>query len=167
MSNQFQTQNNFQLAFTRLPNVMINLQQCNIPSIQMTHSQVGTPFSFIKEPDTKINYGDFMVSFKLDENFDSYLEIFNWMKGLGFPKDFTQYSNLKGDAFNKRENIFSDATLTTLTNASNSNVRVEFQNMFPITLSEIDFSTMLTDANNIDVFASFAYDTFDIYKLPQ
>lgn len=165
MANDFLQNNQFSLTFTKAPNLAINLQTCSIPGLGMSHTEIGTPFSFLKEPDTKINFSEFPVTFKLKENFDGYLEIFNWMLGLGFPESFTQYANLKGVGEPTRKNIFSDITLTVLTNKNNANLRVVFKDAFPTFLSQVDFDTQTEDATMIDVAASFEYHMFTIEEL--
>jgi hypothetical protein len=166
MANDFLQNSQFTLSFLKLPNVVLRLQTCSIPSLGMSHSEVGTPFSWIKEPDTKVTFSEFPITFKLDENFDGYLEVFNWMMGLSFPEDFSQYRDLKGDVPPQdRTNIFSDATLSVLTNANNPNIRVNFVGAFPTFLSQVDFETTNEDAMNIDIAASFEYQRFSIEKL--
>ena len=158
MDNQkLQTKNSFQLSFDKLPNALLNLQLCPIPSISLSHSAIGTPFSFIKEPDTRLVYSSFDIQFKLSENFAGYLEIFNWINGLGFPESFEQYSDWKGTS-GKREKIFSDSSLMIMTATNNPSIRVDFTNMFPTALSEIEFDTTVQDATYIDVSARFEFD---------
>lgn len=130
----------------------------------MTISQVGTPFSNMKEPDTKIMFEDLVCTFKLTENFDGYLEIYNWIKGLGFSQSFTEYSNLKGDT-NNRSNIFTDVILTIYDNSSNPNIEVHLYNAFPYSLSSVNLDTTVNDATFNTIEARFAYDYHNISKI--
>lgn len=165
MVNDFLQNSQFTMSFTKLPNVMLNLQTVSIPSIGLSHQEIGTPFSFIKEPNTKLQYSPLPVTFKLQENLDGYFDIFNWMVGLGFPESFDQYQTLQGDKPTDRTNLFSDAIISILTNKNNPNLRVKFVAAFPTFLSEVPFSTMETDAVMPDVAASFEYQRFTIEKL--
>ena len=83
MTESFLTNNQYTLTFPKISKTILTLQQTNIPGIAMTISQVGTPFSNMKEPDTKIMFEDLVCTFKLTENFDGYLEIYNWIKEIG------------------------------------------------------------------------------------
>lgn len=165
MVNDFLQDSQFTLSFDKLPNATLRLQNCSIPSLGLSHSEIGTPFSWLKEPDTKLNFSEFPITFKLDENFDGYLEVFNWMMGLSFPESFDQYAELKGPEQYGRTRIFSDATLTVLTNKNNPNLRVTFRDLFPTFLSQVDFQTTNEDVMNIDVAASFEYHLFKVEKL--
>lgn len=165
MSNDFLQNNSFTLTIQKTPNVALNLTTCSIPSIGMSHTEIGTPFSWIKEPDTKVNFSELPITFKLRENLDGYLEIFNWMMGLGFPESFQQYADLKGANEPSRKNIFSDITITILTNKNNPNLRVTFLDAFPTFLSQVDFDTMVDDAVMSDIAASFEYQRFTIEAL--
>lgn len=163
MGNQLQLPNNFQLSFSRIPNCIISLQKCSVPAVQSTHVEVSTPFSNLKFPGTNQTYTPFNIQFKLDENFAAYIEIFNWMQGLGFPDDFTQFSNLK--AADKNKKVVSDATLIALSANSSGSLRFNFSNMFPVYISEIEFDTTITEPQYIDIQVSFMYDFFHIEKL--
>lgn len=165
MVNDFLQNSQFTMTFTKLPNVMLYLQTVSIPSVGLSHEDVGTPFSWMKEPNTKLNYSPLPVTFKLQENLDGYLEILNWMIGIGFPESFDQYKALQGDDPKSRRNIFSDATISVLTNANIPNLRVNFVEAFPSFLSQVDFNTTENDATMIDIAAQFEYQRFTIEKI--
>ena len=40
----------------------------------------------IPRPGEKITFGDLTLSFLVDEDLSNYLEIQNWMRGIGFPE---------------------------------------------------------------------------------
>lgn len=162
MANDFLQNSQFLLSFSKIPSVALNLQTVSVPSLGLSHSQIGTPFSFLKEPDTKVNFSELQVTFKLDENFSTYLEIFNWIMGMSFPEDFEQYANLEQGS---HKNIFSDATLTILTNSNIPNLRIEFRDLFPTFLSQVDLAVNDTDATTLDMAASFEYHLFKIHPL--
>jgi hypothetical protein len=159
-------QNQFTVTFNKISNTVITLQTAPIPSVAGSHTNVGTPFSWIKEPDTKGVYSPWNISFKLDENLDGYLDIFNWWQGLYFPHSHQEYRDLKGNVEeSNRRNIFSDATVNILDNTNHLNVRVNFRDMFPTTISEVPFKTDVLDAVPIDVTATFEYQSFTLEKI--
>ncbi len=163
MSNQFQATNNFQLTFPKISDTVLQVQACNIPGLSADYAGVDTPFSELKFPGTKVNYSDFSIKFKLDVNFDSYFDIFNWMMGLYFPETFSQYAHLQTEDLQQK--VEADLTLTLLNNSSIPNIRITYFNAFPVLLSEIDLESTAVDNELIDVFASFKYERFKIEKL--
>ena len=43
----------------------------------------------------KITYDDLSFSFFVDENLENYLEVHNWIRGLGYPESIQEFSDLK------------------------------------------------------------------------
>ena len=157
------TVNQFSLEFSKIVNTTTTLQTCNLPTLSLPKVNVSTPFSKMQEPGDMLTFGDFNVSFKADEHFKSYLDIFNWLNTLGFPKKHEQYS--QGLLNSQRKNHVADATLTLLTNSSQPNISISYRNIFPVFLSDINLTTIVTETEYINCQASFAYDYFEIEYL--
>jgi hypothetical protein len=60
---------------------------------------------------------------------------------------------------------YSDATLTILSALNNPIARVEFVNMFPVSLSDIYFDTKQSADDIITADATFVFDQFKIVPL--
>ena len=84
-----------------------------------------------------------------DEYMESYNEIFNWMVGLTKPDSFDQYKNLQ----NSDDGLYSDASLIILDSKGNPGVEVHYKDVFPISLSPINFDTTQTAANHGDILS--------------
>jgi hypothetical protein len=82
-----------------------------------------------------------------------YLEINNWMEGLGSPTNFTQYANLK----NSNDGLYSDATLVINNSRKLGNMSATFYDLFPIDISDLQFTTMDTDVNYVECTVDFRY----------
>jgi hypothetical protein len=82
-----------------------------------------------------------------------YLEIYNWMKGLGAPTDFASYNTLKQTT----EGLYSDATLVINNSRKLGNMSATFYDLFPIELGDLQFTTMDTDVNYIECTVDFRY----------
>ena len=93
----------------------------------------------------------------------NYLEIYNWLVGLGFPDNFDQYKNFEQASVNQRN--LSDATLSILSSKYNPNLRVKFQNMFPESISELQFSTTATDIDYLEATVTFRYSLYTVESL--
>ena len=71
----------------------------------------------IDRPGDKIQFGDLTIRFLVDEDLSNFMEIQNWIRGLGFPEKLSQFSDLEKEAVmpsnfeNRESDIFSDGTL--------------------------------------------------------
>lgn len=157
--------NQFTLTFAKLPTVTLYCQKAPIPRVSLSYTKIGTPFAWIKEPDTKPEFGDWTIQFKLDKNVNAYIELFNWWNGLAFPQSHDEYVALKGSVERDRRELFSDATLTILDNVNHINMRVNFVDVFPTDISEVDFQTTVQDAQFLDVNATFGYQRFTLENI--
>ena len=61
--------------------------------------------------------------------------------------------------------MFSDATLTLLTNKNNPIAEVKFQDLYPVSLSSLDFSQEQTSVDYLKAQAEFQYKYYTINKL--
>jgi hypothetical protein len=146
----------FQVAFKRLPNVVFNCNRVTIPGLQLGGIGVPTPFSTMEFAGTTVDHSDFAMEFLLNETHTNYAEILNWIQGVGFPEDFAQYRELaEGD-----DGVYSDFTVTTLSNAGNPKVRYTFTGGFPKTLSELDLTFEEDEDGPVPVTASFGFTLF-------
>jgi len=153
----------FKFLLMKAPTVEYFVQNVNIPSLGFQSADVPTPFVSLPFPGDHLRFGEFELTFKIDEDMQNYLEIFNWLNGLGFPDNFNQYKNLT--TVTTRDGVVSDASLMILTSAKNTNIEIKFKNMFPTTLSAVQFDTTQTDVEFVNATASFKYQSFTITKL--
>lgn len=152
---------NFRLSLSRLPTTTYTIQQASLPNFSINTIRQSTPFSVIKRPGDVINFDDFSVTFKVDENMSNYNEILKWMIGLTKPIEFDQYKNLK----NSPEGIYSDATLTIMNSSKNPNIEFIFKNVFPTSLGDIQLDTTEQDVNYLKCTATFSFDQFEFKTL--
>lgn len=163
----------FRLTFTRLPTMTFFCQVTNIPGISLTEIIRPTPFVDTYHPGEKLIYDTLNVSFLVNEDFSSWMEIHDWLRALTFPTDFDEYKKLarltKGANIKipqaPQRNQFSDATLTLYTNKNNPNFRINFVDVFPIALSSIPLSTGDSAENIITADAQFRYSYYNFERL--
>ena len=104
------------------------------------------------------------------------------MVGIGFPDKRSQFSTFRdvtsntpavsdtpsvdkvGRASPDRA-MYSDAFLQILSNKNNPIVEVNFENMFPISLSALEFTQTATDVEYMIATAEFAYQLYEIKTL--
>ena len=112
----------FKFNLHKAPKVDFFSNACNIPAITLGSALQTRYGKNIDIPGDKMTFGDFNLRFLVDENLENYLEIWNWMTGLGFPYSLEQYDDLMSSvqnhniAENKTTEFYeqSDATLQIL-----------------------------------------------------
>jgi len=60
-----------------------------------------------------------------------------------------------------------DGVLTILTSNMNAQMEIKFRDMFPLSLSSIEFNTTATDVDYVTSTVSFRYDYYEITNLLQ
>jgi hypothetical protein len=120
----------------------------------MSLSTTDTATPFVTIPNSgKITYAPLTITFRVNEDLTDYLEINNWMEGLGAPSNFTQYADIN----NSQAGRYSDATLIINNSRKIGNLSVTFYDLFPVDISDIQFTTMDTDVNYIECTVDFRY----------
>jgi len=156
---------NFKFSLKRAPHVNFFVQKINIPSLRLPQIEIPTQFVPIPVQQTHIEYGEFSLTFKVDEDFNNYLEIHNWMRALGFPDNYDEYATLAANPSYTGQGLISDMTLVVLNAIKNPNFEISFRDAFPTYLSEIEFDTTNSDIEYVSATAKFAYLLFDITKV--
>ena len=155
----------FTFKLKRAPNLNFFITEANLPEITLAVSELPTPFKNIDIAGHKLQYGDFMMTFRVDEDMADYLEIYNWIISLGFPQSFTQYQNLKDSQTGSPTTLYSDATLTILNSGLVPNIEVTFQDLFPVGLGELEFNVTDQDVRYITATATFKYKIYQVKKI--
>jgi hypothetical protein len=165
----------FRFLLDRTPTTEYFIQSTSIPSITLGEYTQDNPFVNIPVPGSKLRFEPVDFTFRVDEDMKNYMEIYEWLTGLGFPESFQQYSNFVTGARNSRptgvvgkessEDQYSDGSLIIMTSAQNPNVRINFKSMIPISLSALTFDTTFSDVDYLSAQVTFAYTFYDIEKI--
>lgn len=140
LNKSFLSNNKFDFVLDRIPNFTFFVQSVNLPSMALQSTTVNTPFVQLSVPGNQLSYGQLSMTFMIDENMQSWYELYNWMFQLGNPTSLNKRGTLTGEA-GSNTNILSDGTLFIKTNANNPNYKVSFFDMYPNDLGDITFST--------------------------
>lgn len=163
--------NKFQVTFAALPTIVYWAQSVNIPGLNIGEVPRQTPFIDLWSPGEKLNINPFSLTFTVDEDLRGWLEIYEWMRGMSFPKDFHEYKNLParltaaGVAGLTPFPQFSDAALTILDSKQNPKIRISFHNCFPTSLTDILLSSTSDPESLITADATFRFDLYEITKV--
>tara|TARA_B100000242_G_C42906708_1_gene420467 strand:- start:54 stop:680 length:627 start_codon:yes stop_codon:yes gene_type:complete len=173
----------FKFQILKLPKVEYFCTAVNLPGLSLNTVQQPTPLADIPLPGEKLSFGDLEMTFMVDENLENYQEISGWLFGLGFPKSRTQFANLveaAKDRFptNGKDSqttdagkvkygaqpigpVFSDATLNILSSKNRANIEVRFNNVFPVSLSGLQFTQQATDVDYLSATVTFQYKLYE------
>lgn len=150
-------------VITRLPNTVYWCQAVNVPDITLGEIKTGNPFLDLNYAGDHLKYSPLSITFKIDEDMTNYLEIQNWMVGLGFPEKFDQFADLVRDDLDGGPfGIRSDASLLILSSNMNANIEVTYREIFPMALTNFSFDTRLADVEYITATATFSIRDFTI-----
>jgi hypothetical protein len=160
----------FKFALKRSPKTAFFCNQANIPDITLGIAEQPTYFKDIPIPGDKIEFGDLNLRFLVDEDLGNYMEIQNWIRGLGYPESLKQFDELEEQDYlfgaarfsNRGDQIYSDGTLHILSSNLVPKFQVLFDDLFPYSLSTLAFDATDTDVEYFTADVSFKYT---IYKL--
>lgn len=99
-----------------------------------------------------MTYDPLNVEFLIDEQFDNYKELFDWMQ---------KCRAYKGNDF---QDIWSDATLTILSNNKQPLKKIRFEGVFPVILAEAQFTTQDAEPTEHICNITFAYTQFQFVE---
>lgn len=150
----------FTFKIKKTPTLNYFVQSVSLPDLSIGSIDVPNPFAKIPYAGTQLSYGELSVTFKVDEDFANYLELHNWLTGMGFPKGFDQYRELENKPIG--EKTYSDISLMIHTSSKNPNIEVVFYDAFPLSLSALTFDTTTEDVQHVSCTAAFKYGRYII-----
>lgn len=156
---------NFKFQIKRAPHINFFIQQVNIPGIAVPEVQTPNPMVQIPYPGEHLTYETLSITFAVDEDLKNYMEIHNWLVGLGKPKSFKQYADLSSGNPLLGNGVRSDISLVILNSLKNPNYEVIFRDAFPVSLSSLEFDTTETDVSYLKATAEFKYILYAIEKI--
>jgi len=171
--------NQFKIFFPIFPTTEWFVVSANIPGVTMGQATQVTPFVDMPLVGEKIDFENFDMTFIVDEQLKNYMEMYNWVKNIGFPysgkEQFNRLSrpdNLDRGKQTKSiagvvspagdRNLYTDIRLTILSSKNNAVANIFMYEAFPISMSSIEYSQQETDTNYAQCQVSFAYSWFDV-----
>lgn len=160
----------FRFSVSRAPSVAYFGNAINIPGMLLgTAIQPTQALKNIALPGEIIEFEDLTLRFLVDEDLQNYMEIQNWIRGLGFPESLQEIYDLQKESkgvsrpdLQTGMNIYSDGTLTVYDAQNNPNFKVVFQDLFPYSLSTLQFDAAVTDLEYFTAEVSFKYTIYEI-----
>ena len=168
----------FRFGILQLPKVEFFTINANLPGIEGANIDFFTPYKNFPVMGEKITYNPLTITFIVDEYLENYKSLHDWMTGIGFPSNRSEFRthrdvtsntpaggseppvDLIGLATPDRA-MYSDAFLMILSNKNNPILNVNFENVFPTSLSGLDYTQGATDVEYMTAEVEFQYQ---IYK---
>jgi hypothetical protein len=175
----------FKFTIAQLPKVEFFVTNCNLPGINLGEAIFPTPLKQIPIMGDDLTFENLSIGFQVQENLENYIELHNWLLAIGFPKSRAQFaqhrsttsetptgtrggtsSDIGKTGLQTSVNpMFSDATMTILSNKNNPLVEVRFQDLYPVSLSSLEFSQEATDVQYLKATSDFSYKYYEIVTL--
>ena len=158
----------FQFNLKRSPKVAFFCNEANIPDLNLGVAIQANYLRDIPTPGDKIEFGDLSLRFLVDEDLSNYMEIQNWIRGLGYPEEVQEFRDLaaegiiKGAYAKDRQNIYSDGTLQILSNNLVPKFQVNFKDLFPTSLTTLTFDATDTDIQYFTANVEFKYTMYNV-----
>ena len=169
-NRNFLSPTGFKFGLKRSPGVAFFCNQANIPALDLGVAEQPSYLKDIPLPGDKMQFGDLNLRFLVDEDLVNFMEIQNWMRGLGFPESLAEFNDLKNEAIlgpmgKSTEDVYSDGTLQILSSNLIPKFQVVFNDLFPYSLSTVTFDATDTDIEYFTADVSFKYTIYRITDL--
>ena len=174
----------FRMLINQLPKVEFFITAANVPGINLGEAIFPTPLKQIPMQGDEITFENLSISFLVDEKLQNYKELHDWLIGIGFPQSRQQFSDFRSSTANRStatrgvstdigdvkpatpiSPMFSDATLTILSNKNNPVVEIRFEELSPVALGALNFDQEATDVQYLKTTADFNYKYYQIVPL--
>ncbi len=167
--NQIQNRNflspvGFKFTLAKYPKVSFFCNTARIPELNLGTAIQPSYLKDLDVPGEKISYGDFTLSFLVDEGLENYMAIHNWITGLGFPETTQQFKDLTTNDDNIRDlkEQYSDGSLSILNSNYRTTANVKFKDLFPVSLTSLEFDATVSDIQYFTAEVVFKYTVYNI-----
>lgn len=175
----------FLFKCNKLPKVEFFTTQVNLPGINLGDVVIPTPFKELPVQGHTLTFENLQLQFMVDEKLENYIELHDWLVGIGFPKSREQFSSFRNRNTNSFpgdqsvdtgsattvsnavgvQQMYSDATLTITSSKNNPSVEIRFSDIYPVALSALNFDQQVGDTTYLTATCDFTYTLYEIFTL--
>ena len=135
----------FKFDIAALPETSFFVQTTSLPGISLTPMEIGLPQRTGLALNTGvIQYEELTIAFLVDEYLKNWMEIYNWLTGSP---------------------SYTSGVLTILSSSMNPTMEAHFKQLFPISLSALEFDSTTADPTYQQASVSFKYTEYTIKSL--
>lgn len=130
--------NSFLVQITRAEKLAFFAQRVNLPGMTVNNPKQGNPYHSIPTAGDSVDWENLQISFAIDEELRNWEEIFNWISGITYPRDFTQFVDQAQDPTGpnpgSEENMYAQITVIVMNNQKNPICEFIFEDCLPMSL---------------------------------
>lgn len=152
----------------RINNTQYFCQKANLPGVSLPEMPRPTSVVDLYVPGNKLVYNRLSLQFIVDAELKAWLDIHNWMRELTTPVKNEEYSNLwrRETIINSKQMAqYADGILTVYSALNNPKFRINYTNMFPTSLSDIEFDSTGSSDDILTATVDFRYDYYEIQPI--
>lgn len=151
-NRNFLAPNGFKLSLEKFPKVSFFCQSANIPGVSIPDIVIANPFRDYSIAGTETEYEDLTVKFLIDEDMTNYSTIHKWLRKTGLAETFDTDKNP----------IEGFGVLEILNSNWRSVITIEFEDLFPVSLTALEFDATDQNVEYMVAQASFKYKIYRI-----
>jgi hypothetical protein len=158
----------FLFSIPRLTSTQFFCQSVTVPGVDTQSILQSTSYSDLPIPGDKLVYEPITINFLIDEELNSWFDIYDWMRGIAFPKNNEEYKNLKHQSRYSEQTKYpqyADAELITLSANNNAKMKFHFVDLFPVSLSGFTMDIRLSSENTLTAQAVFKFKRMELLKV--
>ena len=165
----------FYFTVVRAPKVGYFGTQINVPSINLPEATQVNYLKNIPRAGDKMSFEDLTLTFMVDEDLVNFMEIQNWMRGLGFPESLTEiydwqektnnYDYPNSYQYEGGLNLYSDGTLLIYNSQQIPHMKVTFEDLWPSNLTLLQFDSQLNTEQFLKASVTFKYKVYNIEEV--
>ena len=163
----------FKFILNRAPKVVFFSNQANIPGLNLGTADQTNYLTDIPQPGDKVQFQDLNLRFLVDEDLGNFVEIQNWIRGLGYPESLKEFDDLQKQDYlygtkpwdQKGDDIYSDGTLQILSSNLVPQFNIVFRDLWPYSLTTLSFDATDTDIDYFTADVSFKYTIYSLTDL--
>ncbi len=150
----------FRFSCQALPETQFYCSQAVIPGVSISEIAVATPHRQHWVAGDNLTYDEFNITMIVDEYMRNWQEIQEWILGLGKPESFQQYEKAK-----VKEKIKTQGSLFVLTGSKNPALRFDFYDLWPKSISSINFDIQASEITYATADVAFQYNYYEMTRL--
>jgi hypothetical protein len=150
----------FRFSCQALPETQFYCSQAVIPGVSISEIAVATPHRQHWVAGDNLTYDEFNITMIVDEYMRNWQEIQEWILGLGKPESFQQYEKAK-----VKEKIKTQGSLFVLTGSKNPALRFDFYDLWPKSISSINFDIQASEITYATADIAFQYNYYEMTRL--
>lgn len=142
-------------------NLQFFVQSVNHPGV--SNPAIETAFKKIQSipmPGGQVEYGELTMDVLLDEDLNSYTEIYNWLLRLVNNEQIQKRDNFGGS--NSDQPTYADIIVTALTSHNNNNKKFKYVDCIPVAVGDIRFEAQNQSVEYVIFPVSFRFSYFEI-----